>query len=61
MKDIFVSHFEDSITSKELNDKLSMLTLDEKEMARTKEAVSYSGYSDKKFYKQSNQANIKVI
>lgn len=50
LKDIFVSHFEDSITSKELNDKLSMLTLDEKEMARTKEAVSYSGYSDKKSF-----------
>ncbi|MCI3136314.1 DUF4041 domain-containing protein [Staphylococcus hominis subsp. hominis] len=50
LKDIFVSHFEDSITSKELNDKLSMLTLDEKEMTRTKEAVSYSGYSDKKSF-----------
>lgn len=50
LKDIFVSHFEDSITSKELNDKLSMLTLDEKEMVKNNEAVSYSGYSDKKSF-----------
>lgn len=58
LKDIFVSHFEDSITSKELNDKLSMLTLDEKEMARTKEAVRYSGYSDKKSFINSQVKQI---
>ncbi|MEX3425953.1 MULTISPECIES: DUF4041 domain-containing protein [Staphylococcus] len=50
LKDIFVSHFEDSITSKELNDKLSMLSLDEKEMVKNNEAVSYSGYNDKKSF-----------
>ena len=34
LKDIFVNHFEENITSKELKDKLSMLSLDEKDMLK---------------------------
>ncbi|PTH12810.1 hypothetical protein BU607_10760, partial [Staphylococcus auricularis] len=50
LKDIFVAHFEESITSKELNDKLSMLSLDEKDMVKNDEAVYYSGFEDKKSF-----------
>ncbi|HFN9125053.1 TPA: DUF4041 domain-containing protein [Staphylococcus aureus] len=48
LKDIFVNHFEENITSKELNDQLSMLSLDEKGMVNNDEAVYYYGYSEKK-------------
>ncbi|HFN8785798.1 TPA: DUF4041 domain-containing protein [Staphylococcus aureus] len=48
LKDIFVNHFEENITSKELNDQLSMLSLDEKDMVNNDEAVYYYGYSEKK-------------
>ncbi|HFO0714486.1 TPA: DUF4041 domain-containing protein [Staphylococcus aureus] len=48
LKDIFVNHFEENITSKELNDQLSMLSLDEKDMVNNEEAVYYYGYSEKK-------------
>ena len=58
LRDIFVSHFEDSITSKELNNKLSMLSLDEKEMVKNNEAVSYSGYNDKKSFINSQVKQI---
>ena len=50
LKDIFVTHFEENITSKELKDKLSMLSLDEKDMIKNDEAINYSGYDDKKSY-----------
>ncbi|MDO0971677.1 DUF4041 domain-containing protein [Staphylococcus haemolyticus] len=58
LKDIFVTHFEDSITSKELNDKLSMLSLDEKEMVSNNKAVFYSGYNDKKSFINSQTKQI---
>ncbi|HFO2233128.1 TPA: DUF4041 domain-containing protein [Staphylococcus aureus] len=48
LKDIFVNHFEENITSKEFNDQLSMLSLDEKGMVNNDEAVYYYGYSEKK-------------
>ncbi|MGS5451623.1 DUF4041 domain-containing protein [Staphylococcus aureus] len=50
LKDIFVTHFEENITSKELKDKLSMLSLDEKDMVKNDEAINYSGYDEKKTY-----------
>ena len=50
LKDIFVNHFEENITSKELKDKLSMLSLDEKDMVKNDEAINYSGYDEKKSY-----------
>lgn len=34
-KDIFVRHFEEKITSSEINDKLSLLNLDEKDYIKT--------------------------
>lgn len=50
LKDIFVNHFEENITSKDLKDKLSMLSLDEKDMVKNDEAINYSGYDEKKSY-----------
>ncbi len=47
-KDVLIRHFEDTITSKELNDKLTMLNLDEKEYIRNNKAVNYFGYSETK-------------
>lgn len=49
-KDIFVRHFEENITSTELNDKLSMLNLKEKEMIKDNKAVKYDGFEDTKKY-----------
>ncbi|WP_232133167.1 DUF4041 domain-containing protein [Staphylococcus hominis] len=50
LKDIFVTRFEESVTSNDLKDKLSLLSLDEKEMVKNNKAVDYSGYDDKKSY-----------
>lgn len=57
-KDVLVRHFEKGITSKELTNKLSLLTLDEKEMIKNKEAVNYFGID---FKKREINAQVKQI
>lgn len=57
-KDIFVRHYEENITSVELNDKLSMLNLKEKEMIKDNKAVKYDGFEDTKKYINSQVKQI---
>ncbi|MEJ7218420.1 DUF4041 domain-containing protein [Staphylococcus gallinarum] len=57
-KDIFVRHFEENITSAELNDKLSILNLKEKEMIKNNNAVKYDGFEDTKKFINSQVKQI---
>lgn len=47
-KEILVNHFEDTLTSKDLTDKLTMINLDEKDYIKKKLAINYFGESDTK-------------
>lgn len=47
-KEILVNHFEDTLTSKDLTDKLTMINLDEKDYIKRKLAINYYGDSDTK-------------
>ncbi|AVQ34847.1 DUF4041 domain-containing protein [Staphylococcus kloosii] len=46
--DIFVRHFEENITSSEINDKISLLNLKEKQFIKDNLSVLHYGYEDKK-------------
>lgn len=49
-KDIFVRHYEDNISSKDLNDKLSLLNLKEKDLIKDNLAINYYGEVAKKSF-----------
>ncbi|MGE7364828.1 DUF4041 domain-containing protein [Staphylococcus cohnii] len=57
-KDIFVRHFEEKITSSEINDKLSLLNLDEKDYIKNNNAVLHYGYEERKSYINSQVKQI---
>lgn len=46
--DIFVRHFEENITSSEINDKISLLNLKEKQYIKDNLSVLHYGYEDRK-------------
>ncbi|WP_239102452.1 DUF4041 domain-containing protein [Mammaliicoccus vitulinus] len=47
-KDILVTHYEDTITSKDLTDKLTIINLDEKDCIKNSLAINYFGELDNK-------------
>ncbi|GEQ02856.1 hypothetical protein SCO02_12970 [Staphylococcus ureilyticus] len=57
-KDIFIRHFEEKITSSEINDKLSLLNLDEKDYIKNNNAVLHYGYEERKSYINSQVKQI---
>ncbi|MDK1672818.1 DUF4041 domain-containing protein [Staphylococcus saprophyticus] len=56
--EIFVRHFEENITSSEINDKLSLLNLEEKDRIKNNKAVLHYGYEDRKSYINSQVKQI---
>ncbi|WP_232772770.1 DUF4041 domain-containing protein [Staphylococcus xylosus] len=57
-KEIFVRHFEENITSSEINDKLSLLNLEEKDYIKNNNAVFHYGYEERKSYINSQVKQI---
>lgn len=57
-KEIFVRHFEENITSSEINDKLSLLNLEEKDYIKNNNAVHHYGYEERKSHINSQVKQI---